>query len=173
MRKFIATRIAASALVLLAGCNQTGGKDPAAASADTAAIERQIKDIEGQWAKSFTARDAAALAGHYSADAAVANPGAPLVEGAEIRPMLDQFVTDPNLNIEFASDRVQVAKSGDLAYSRGPFTMRSTDPATKQPRTDTGHYLTVWQKQADGSWKAVEDFVVPGAPPAAANEGAG
>jgi len=23
----------------------------------------------------------------------------------------------------------------------------------------------VWQKQADGSWKAVEDFVTTGAPP--------
>ena len=39
-------------------------------------------------------------------------------------------------------------------------------PKTKQPKTDTGSYLTVWKKQADGSWKAVEDFVMPGAPPA-------
>ena len=26
--------------------------------------------------------------------------------------------------------------------------------------TDSGSYLTVYKKQEDGSWKAVEDFVV-------------
>ena len=48
--------------------------------------------------------------------------------------------------------------------------MQGTDPETKQPRTDTGNYLTVWKKQSDGNWKAVEDFVVPGAPASAAAE---
>jgi ketosteroid isomerase-like protein len=41
--------------------------------------------------------------------------------------------------------------------------MASTDSATGKPRTEGGNYLTVWQKQKDGSWKAVEDFVTPGA----------
>lgn len=164
--------IAASALALLSACDQAPRQEPAA-TADTGAIVKQLKDIEAQWAKNYAARDAAALASLYSADGAVANPGVPLLEGAEIRPMLDQFVADPNANVEFASDRVQVAASGDLAYTRGRFTMRSTDPATKQPRTDTGNYLTVWKKQADDSWKAVEDFVVPGPPTAAGGEAAG
>jgi len=39
-----------------------------------------------------------------------------------------------------------------------------TDPASGQPESSRGYYLTVWQKQADGSWKAVEDFVTPGEP---------
>ena len=43
-----------------------------------------------------------------------------------------------------------------------------TDPATKKPLESTGSYLTVWQKQADGSWKAVEDFITPGPAPAGA-----
>ena len=40
--------------------------------------------------------------------------------------------------------------------------MQSTDPSNSQVRTDRGNYLTVWKKQPDGSWKAVEDFVTPG-----------
>jgi ketosteroid isomerase-like protein len=40
--------------------------------------------------------------------------------------------------------------------------MTMTDPATKKPATSKGSYLTVWQKQTDGAWKAVEDFVTPG-----------
>jgi ketosteroid isomerase-like protein len=32
-----------------------------------------------------------------------------------------------------------------------------TNPKTKKPATDKGKYLTVYEKQADGSWKAVAD----------------
>ena len=42
-----------------------------------------------------------------------------------------------------------------------------TDPATKQAKTENGTYVTVYRKQDDGSWKAVEDAVIPGAPAAA------
>jgi ketosteroid isomerase-like protein len=40
--------------------------------------------------------------------------------------------------------------------------MTMTDPATRKPPAGSGSYLTVWKKQADGGWKAVEDFVTPG-----------
>jgi ketosteroid isomerase-like protein len=68
----------------------------------------------------------------------------------------------PDLKVQFASDRIQVAASGDLAYTRGHYTMTMTDPATRKPAASGGSYLTVWRKQADGGWKAVEDFVTPG-----------
>jgi len=38
--------------------------------------------------------------------------------------------------------------------------------ATSKPVDSTGSYLTVYKKESDGSWKAVEDFITPG--PAAA-----
>ncbi|MEO6113441.1 MAG: nuclear transport factor 2 family protein [Sphingomicrobium sp.] len=149
-------------VIALAGCDRA---ETGSAAVDTAAIEQQIKGIEAQWNKEYNARDIDALAGQYSADAAMANPGMALAsDSASRREGIIQFVADPNLKIEFASDRVLVAKSGELASSRGHYSMQTTDPATKKPRTDSGSYLTVWQKQADGSWKAVEDFVVPGAP---------
>ena len=56
------------------------------------------------------------------------------------------------------------ASSGDMAYTRGQYLMTMTDPATKQPDTSQGYYLTVWRKQDDGEWKAVEDFITPGPP---------
>jgi uncharacterized protein (TIGR02246 family) len=163
--RILATAAVGASALLLASCERSQHSERGAA--DDAAIERTLKDSETRWNAAYKARDAAALAAQYSDDAALANPGAPLVVGGPaIRAAVEQFAADPNLDVQFASDRVQVARSGDLAYTRGHFTMRSTDPATKQLRTDTGSYLTVWQKQADGSWKAVEDFVVPGPPPA-------
>jgi uncharacterized protein (TIGR02246 family) len=151
----------------LAGCDHHRGKGH---NADTEEIVAAIRGQEAQWNRHYAARDAAGLASMYAADAALANPGAPLLSGAAIRPALDQYAADTNLQVQFSADRIQVARSGDLAYSRGSFTMRSTDPATRQPRNDQGSYLTVWQRQPDGSWRAVEDFVTPG-PPVAAGAG--
>jgi uncharacterized protein (TIGR02246 family) len=58
-----------------------------------------------------------------------------------------------------------VAASGDLAYTRGEFESKGTD-AEGKPFTRTGRYLTVWRKQADGSWKVAVDTSDPGPPPA-------
>lgn len=149
-------------LLLLAGCDAAQQKP--APSVDTAAIADQLRGSEDEWKQDYAAKDAVKLAGHYAEDAALANPGVPLVTGGDaIRAAVKGFVADPNLKVDFASDRIQVASSGDLAYTRGHYTMESTDGATGKPRTEGGNYLTVWQKQADGSWKAVEDFVTPGA----------
>lgn len=154
-------------LTTLAGCN-ADAHHADATTADTGDIAQQIRESETRWNAAYAARDSAALAAQYAPDAALANPGVALVSGGDaIRAAVTGYAADRNLKVEFASDRIQVAASGDLAYSRGHFTMQSTDPATGKPRSDSGSYLTVWQKQADGSWKAVEDFVTPGAPAAA------
>ena len=42
-----------------------------------------------------------------------------------------------------------------------------TDGATKKPVTLTGSYVTIYKKQPDGSWKAVEDIATPTLPPTA------
>lgn len=132
---------------------------------NTAEIEQKILAQEEQWNRAFAKRDAEALAGFFADDAAMASPGEQLVRGKQsIREAVDAFAEDPNLNVSFRANRVQVARSGDLAYSRGQYMLTSTNPATNQPESSRGYYLTVWQKQADGSWKAVEDFITPGPP---------
>lgn len=172
MKNATGIAIAAAALVMLAGCDAAPSKQAAPAT-DAAAVEKAIRAIETQWNKDYNTRNVDAVIGHYAEDASIANPGVAMASSADSRrAVITQFLSDPNLKIEFASDRVQVAESGDLAYSRGHFTMQGTDLGTRQPRTDSGNYLTVWKRQSDGSWKAVEDFVVVGAPPAAAAEAA-
>jgi uncharacterized protein (TIGR02246 family) len=156
--------ILALGAIALTSCNKK-----TEATADTAGIEKQIRANEAKWMASYNSHDAAGLASNYAEDAALANPGAALVTGLDsIRKETAGFAADPNLKLEFAADRVGVAASGELAYSRGHYTMTSTDPQTRKPVEGSGSYLTVYRKQADGSWKAVEDFVTPGLAPAAA-----
>ena len=117
----------------------------------------------------YNKRDAAALAGQYEADAGLAGAGtAIMTDAASRRAFIDGFAADPALKVDFASDRIIVADSGELASSRGHYTMTYTDPTTNKPKTESGSYLTVYRKAADGSWQAAEDMTTPGPAAAAA-----
>jgi uncharacterized protein (TIGR02246 family) len=162
MHKAIPMTMALAAAVCVSGCRKS-----AAASVDTAKIEQSIRAQEAQWEKDYAAKDANALIGHYADDAAMAGPGDPIAtSNADRLKILQALVSDPNLKLSFSADRVQVAAAGDYAISRGHYSITTTDKATKKPATGSGSYLTVYKKQSDGSWKAVEDFITPGPAPA-------
>ena len=106
--------------------------------------------------QAYNKHDAAGLLGQYEDQASSANAGMPLITDAAARKsFLDGVAADPALKVDFASDRIIVASSGDLATSRGHYAFTFTDTATKKPKTERGNYLTVYRKAADGSWKAV------------------
>ena len=154
----------AAAALSLAGCDQNRRGAP---EADTAKIADDLKAKEAQWQDDYRSKNIEALASQYSDDGAIAGPGDPLATSeADRRKSLQGLTSDPNFALTFGSDRILVAKSGDLASSRGHFSLTMTDKATKKPVTMAGNYLTVFKKQDDGSWKAVEDFITPGPAPA-------
>ena len=168
MKTAFTLSLAATALAL-AGCDHHAKGEHH--GADTAKIADEIKAKEAQWEKDYGAKDVNSLAGQYSGDAAMAGPGDPLATSdAERRRLLGGLTSDPNFALEFSSDRILVAKSGDLASSRGHYSLTMTDKATNKPVSSTGSYLTVYRKEDDGSWKAVDDFITPG--PAAATPAA-
>lgn len=164
MHKPILLTVAALAALSVSGCTKGAN-----AAVDTAQISESIKAQEAQWQKDFAAKDVNALAGHYADDAALGDAGSPLATtDVDRRKELEALTSDPNLKLTFAADRVEVAASGDYAYSRGHYSITTTDKATSKPVDSAGTYLTVYKKQADGSFKAVEDFVTPGPAPVAA-----
>ena len=97
--------------------------------------------------KDYAAKDTGALAGQYADNAALASPGDPLATSDVDRRRAMQGLTgDPNFALTFSSDRVLVAKSGDLASSRGHYSITMTDKATSKPVTSSGSYLTVYKR---------------------------
>jgi ketosteroid isomerase-like protein len=52
---------------------------------------------------------------------------------------------------EFAA----ISRAGDLGYTSGPYELR--DQKKSDPVSSSGHYITLWRVQPDGSWKAVFD----------------
>ena len=85
-----------------------------------------------------------------------------------IRGMFKDTFADPDFAGKFGPAKVGVSKGGDLAYSQGAYTMTATDAKTKKPVTEKGKYLTIYRKQADGSWRAIEDMINADAPAARA-----
>ena len=53
--------------------------------------------------------------------------------------------------------KVRVAKSGDMASAFGDWYYTFKSPKTSQDTVLYGNYVTVWVKQADGSWKYTLD----------------
>jgi uncharacterized protein (TIGR02246 family) len=144
----------------VAGCKSESSKP---AKVDVAAEEAAIRAKETAWMDAYNKHDSESLAGQYEEDASLAANGMKLMTDSVGRSLfLETMAKDPALKVDFASDRIIVAASGELASSRGHYTMTYTDPATKQAKTESGSYLTVYRKAADGSWKAVEDFTTPG-----------
>ena len=124
-----------------------------------------IRDIEAQWNRDYQVKDIDKLLAHYDTDATLMTPGAPPVKGVDgIRSAMRELANDPALSLKFQASRIEVAKSGDLAYSEGTYVLTVTNPATKKPVTDHGTYVTVYRKQSEGTWKAVSDIASSGPP---------
>jgi uncharacterized protein (TIGR02246 family) len=157
--------IAPVALVLFQlACTQA----PPPAPPDTrAADEKTIRDMEAQWLANYRAKDADKLvSAYYADDASILDTGIPIVTGKDA--ILKYYKDDVAANVAADSSisKLEVSRSGDLAYLQGTSTETDIDPKTKKQMSEKGKYVVVFKKQADGSWKAILDMYNPD-PPAA------
>jgi ketosteroid isomerase-like protein len=137
---------AAASLVLLTAC-----KPP------VVDYSHEIRDIEAARVKTAAAKDLDAYVNYFADDAAMLMPNAPLFTGKQpIKEALKPLMDDPNFSLSFLPNKVEVSKSGDLAFTQGPYKMSFSDMRGNKFE-DEGKYLTVWRKGPDGTWKAVED----------------
>ena len=143
----------------MGGCNQAPPPPPAI---DLAAEETKIRDIETAMNKDWAAKDVDKIASHYADDATLMAPGGPAMKGiAVIHEGLKPFMADPNLKLSFAAQHVEIAKSGDVGFTQGTYTMTMSDAKTKKPTIEKGTYVTVYKKAANGNWMALEDINTP------------
>jgi uncharacterized protein (TIGR02246 family) len=143
-------------IALSAGCSNP----PPAPPPDTRAADLQaVKDVEAAWVKDMATKDADKFASYLAEDASGLYPGAGTLNGkAAIKAAFAPYFADPNFSVTWESTRAMASKGGDMVYSQGTYTMTMTNPKNKKKTiTDKGKYLTIYSKQADGSWKVVAD----------------
>ena len=123
----------------------------------TDAVTRTAQEILA----AIDAKDSAKVNSYYAPDAVIATAGRPAAkDGRAVSRAIRDDIADTNFKMSLSNEKTEVAGSGDLAYRRGAFKITYTNPQTKQAENSTGTYLTVFRKQADGSWKVVADFGV-------------
>jgi uncharacterized protein (TIGR02246 family) len=143
-------------LVMLTACSQQqAGKH----KVDLNAEEQAIRAISMKWLESEKNNDAAASAALFADDGISYSANVePAVGPAAIE---ESFVKsrekNPGLVVDWTTDRVEVAASGDLAVEYGSYKMSL--PGPEGLKEDYGKYITVYRKM-NGTWKVAADIGV-------------
>ena len=120
--------------------------------------------VDKAWSESVDDTDAFLS---FIADGAHFMPfGAPLAQGDAIRTTWEGLTSMPGFGLEWRATGAEVAASGDIGYTIGTFELTAEQDGTAM--LTEGKYVTVWHKQADGSWKVQVDCFNANGPPTAA-----
>lgn len=120
--------------------------------------EDALRAADQQWLKVFAAKDLETSVGMCANDGSVLAPNAPIATGpTAIKTLFAGFFSLSEFKISWKPDRVKLARSRELGYTSGAYQLSFEDPQGKTV-SDKGKYVTVWQKQKDGSWKVLLDI---------------
>lgn len=117
------------------------------------------------WSDLVATGDMERIMAGWAEDAVMMPPGTPPLEGkAAIREYVEAAQQIPGFQISWEPQTVHVARSGDMAYmiERNVTTVHDSQG---NPVTTHGKVVTVWRKDADGSWKNVVDMWNEAPPP--------
>jgi len=147
-------------LVSLACTGIAHAQAPAQSSVTDPEIRKAIDAGNAKYMDAFAKSDAGALASLYDESGSRFSPNGVVVRGrpaiAESVAGFMKSVTGPiKVNIE-TQDLWLV---DDLAYETGKYTYTFTPPGKTETQTG-GHYVTVWKREADGSWRIMADMGV-------------
>lgn len=162
MNRWHAAALAAAGLLALAGC----GAKPT----DSAAFEKQAKEDVRKFIPAFNTGDVETILAQYAPDAEVMAPGNPRAVGHDaIRALVEKEsagMQAAGVSIVLNDDD-KAAASGELGHHSGSYVVKDATGSV----VDSGNYLAVMQRQADGKWLMIRDTWnsdrPPPAPPAA------
>lgn len=139
-----------------------------ARATDLKADEAAIRKADSEWVEAARSKQVNAWLAFYTDDAIVLPPNDKVANGREsARKPVGDLLSLPGLSITWQPTNVVVARSGDIAYLIGAYSIAFKD-ANGAPLTDQGKLLEVWTKQPDGKWLCSADTWnsdLPASPP--------
>lgn len=125
-----------------------------------------VRRMDEGMIRNVNARDADRLvSSFYAEDAVLLPPNSPAIAGqGAIR---EWFAGALAGGLRLALNTTRVEASGDIAYGIGCFEM--TIGPEGDTKADSGKYVIIYRRQADGSWKAVVDIFNSNLPLAGSN----
>ena len=134
-------------------CCTTAVAKPHEGTSDLEADRSAIEAAYSAWAVAADAKDMSRWVSFLAPDALFLPPNhAALRNEQSIRDFYAALFADPLFSIKCKQQQVEVAASGDLAWSTGTCKVTFTGP-DGQSATDSSKWVKVWKKQPDGQWK--------------------
>jgi uncharacterized protein (TIGR02246 family) len=132
--------------------------------ADMETAAAAVNDIWNEYASSLNSGNVDRWISLWTEDGVQMPPGLPSVVGkrqirATMKAILDRFAFD------MAVTPHEVREVGDWAFSRGIFKATMTPREGGKTVYVDGKYMTILQRQADGSWKIHRDIFNSNTPP--------
>ena len=92
----------------------------------------------------------------FAADSAVIVRGEQIIKGKKAMSNYFNSLPYKNIKLSWTPEHVSSSMSGDMAYTYGTYLFSAIDSTGKLVELE-GIFHTVWQRQADGTWKFVYD----------------
>lgn len=130
-------------LISLSSCNEMNKP------AETASVE-ELGQMNRDFAKALTAKDAEAAAIVYDVNASILPPNEQIVTGRANIQAYWQGAIDAGI-IDAAVKTIDAKSNGDLGYEIGTFTMRFHG-ANNDTITEVGKYTEILERNEEGKW---------------------
>lgn len=126
------------------------------ATAESQTIQT-LQAMDDDFVRNANAGDVETLvSAFYAEDAEILPPGAPSLRGHADILRCWQGMVSAGLNFTVLK-ALRIEESGDLAYASGVYELTLSPPG-RDTVADSGKYVVVYRRQADGSWKAIADI---------------
>ena len=155
-----ALRVMAAALCL---CGGSTGDASAQARVDRKAAESAIVKADQALCQATIDRNLDRFLSFVDDDATFSGGAAPLRGKDAVGQGWAPYFKQGGPTLTWKPIKAEVLVGGDVGYTVGTWERRATGP-DGNPSIARGNYLTVWEKQADGTWNAVFDTGSTGPP---------
>lgn len=125
-----------------------------AASQSNDELREKIVKINKQMAKAMMEGNAQATVGFYANDAVSLPNYGEMVKGIDAIKKSNESMASSGMKVNSMEfNTVMVNSYGNMVSEIGTYKMNATMPGMANPIDDAGKYLTIWEKQPDGSLK--------------------
>ena len=146
----------------VSACNRTEdplAEAPAKQAPDPEQAEASIKEAQAARIAALNNRDVDGAVSVYAPNATLVIPNVqPLTDPASIRANYASLLGDDKVKISVTPTQTWVSAGADFAVTTAQISIVSTDPEQGTLVSSTNQ--SVWQRQADGTWKIVSEYSV-------------
>ena len=121
----------------------------------------KVMQLSKEWSEAAATGNVEKTISYWADDAIVISAGQPTLKGkTAIRQMVEESYKIPGFRISWQPQSVEVSESGDMAYLIENSQISFAD-STGKPITVQNKAVSIWRRQADGSWKNMVDISTP------------